>query len=250
MERVSSPKIADENIFVENQRNLNDPPVLSPMTESEFLRQRAVGEFTKELLKGTDESGSLIGSNSDLDAPQRQLTDPHVSTVPDYLTTETGHEIPSSKSRKKRALLGGKSIIICAMLVLATGISIGGEWTGTNALIEYWKSNNLPNALGAIFRDSSIDKGSAQAEPATHPDFNDLAHQLNIIARDVSLMQQNIKELASAQQQIRTTHEQQVLETQSQLAALQAQLATKQKAQSAASERRKPNRSDLRNIWR
>ena len=87
MERVSSPKIADENIFVENQRNLNDPPMLSPMTESEFLRQRAVGNLTKELLKGTDESGSLIGSNSDLDAPQRQLTDPHVSRVPDYLTT-------------------------------------------------------------------------------------------------------------------------------------------------------------------
>lgn len=249
MKRVSSPKVANENMFVEKQRNLNETPMLLPMTEGEFLRQRANGKLTKELIKDTDKNYSLIDSDSGLDSPQPRLTEPEVSTVPDFLTTGTGHEVPSLKSQKKQFPLG-KSMIICAMLVLATDISMGGQWTGTHALIEYWKSSNLPNALEAIFVGSSAEKHSAQAEPVTPPDFNDLAHQLNVIARDVSLMQQNIKELASAQEQIRTAHEQKISETQSQLAALQAQLNAKWKPQSAAPERRKFNRSDSRFIWR
>ena len=250
MKRVSSPKVANENMFVEKQRNLNETPMLLPMTEGEFLRQRANGKLTKELIKDTDKNYSLIESDSGLDSPQPRLTEPEVSTVPDFLTTETGHEIPSLKSQKKRFPLGSKSMIICAMLVLATGISMGGQWTGTNALIEYWKSSNLPNALEAVFVGSSTEKHSAQAEPAIPPGFNDLAHQLNVIARDVSLMQQNIKDLESAQEQIRTAHEQKISEIQAQLAALQAQLNAKWKPQSAAPERRKFNRSDSRFIWR
>jgi hypothetical protein len=248
MERVSSPKITGENIFVERRRNLNEAPMLSPMTEGEFLRQRTFGKLKKELIKDVDESGSLIEPDSGLDPPQRRLRDPHVSTVPDYLSTETDHDIPSSKSPKKRFLLGSKGIVICAMLVLATGMSVGGEWAGTNGLIEYWKLNNLPSALEAIFAGSSTEKHSPQAAPA--PDSTDLAHQLNMIARDVLLIQQNIKELASAQAQIRTAQEQQLSDTQSQLAALRAQLTAKQKPLSALPERRKFNRTDSHYTWR
>lgn len=247
MERVSSPRITGENVFVEKRRNLHEAPMLLPMTEDEFLRQRANGKLTKELIKHVDESGSLIELDSGLDRPQRRLRDPRISTVPDFLTTETGHEIPSSKSPKKRFLRGSKGIVICAMLVLATGMSIGGEWTGTNGLIEYWKLNNLPSALEAIFAGSSTEKHSVQATPA--PDSNELAHQLNMIAGDVLLIQQNLKELASAQAQIRTAHEQQLSETQSQLAALRAQLTARQKPPSAPPEKRKFNRTDPHHIW-
>jgi len=251
MKRVSSPKVANENMFV-GTRNLNETPMLLPMTEGEFLRQRANGKLTKELIRNTDERESLIESDSGLGLFQprlTRLTEPHVSTVPDDLTTETDHEIPSLKSQKKR-FLGSKSIIICAMLVLAAGISMGGEGTGTNGLIEYWKSNGLTNALGTILSSSSTERHSTRAEAATHPDYNDLSHQLNMIARDLSMMQQNIQELASAQEQIRTTHEQQLSEIQSQLVALQAQLTAKQRPQSVVPERRKSNRSESRYIWR
>jgi hypothetical protein len=248
MERVSSPKITGENIFVEKRRNLNEAPMLSPMTEGEFLRQRTFGKLKKELIKDVDESGSLIEPDSGLGPPLPRLRDPHASTVPNNLTTETGYEIPSSKSPNKRFLLGSKGIVICAMLVLATGMSIGGEWAGTNGLIEYLKLNNLPSALEAIFAGSSTEKHSAQAAPA--PDSTDLAHQLNMIARDVLLIQQNIKELASAQAQIRTAQEQQLSDTQSQLAALRAQLTAKQKPLSVPPERRKFNRTDSHYIWR
>jgi hypothetical protein len=257
MERVSSPKITGENIFVEKRRNLNEAPMLLPMTEGEFLRQRAIGKLTKELIKDVNEGGSLIEPDSALGPPRPRLRDPHASTVPNNLTTETGDDIPSSK----RFLLGSKSIVICALLLLATGMSIGGEWTGTNGLLEYWKLNNLPSALEAIFAGSSTEKHSAQAAPAPDssdlahqlnpaPDSTDLAHQLNMIARDVLLIQRNIKELASAQAQIRTAQEQQLSDTQSQLAALRTQLTAKQKPQSAPPERRKFNRTDSHYTWR
>ena len=112
-------------------------------------------------------------------------------------------------------MFGGKGIVICAMLSLATGIAVGAAWSRTDV---------------------------------TPPDVQ---NQLNAIARDLSSQQQNIKELAAGQEQIRKTQGQ-LAEAQSQaqshLAVLQAQANAKQNKQSApaTTEDRKFYRRDYR----
>ena len=153
-----------------------------------------------------------VEANSDI--PQLE----HIGPVTDpHVSTIPGDEasIPSSKASKKTSLFSGKGIVICAMLSLATGIAVGAAWSRTDV---------------------------------TSPDVQ---NQLNAIARDLSSQQQNIKELAAGQEQIRKTQGQ-LAEAQSQaqshLAVLQAQANAKQNKQSApaTTEDRKFYRRDYR----
>jgi hypothetical protein len=68
---------------------------------------------------------------------------------------------------------------------------------------------------------------------------------MDAIARDLSLVQQNIKELAAGQEKIRKTQEQ-LAETQSHLAAVQAQANAKQNKRPVPdpTDGRKLNRHD------
>ena len=181
-ERV--PANFPDKILGEQERNL--PDALVPFSESEYEAKSHIHRL------------------------EHIVADPRVSTSP-------GDEasIPSSKPSKKKSLFGGKGIVICAMLSLATGIAVGAAWSRTDV---------------------------------TAPDVQ---NQLNAIARDLSSQQQNIKELAAGQEQIRKTQGQ-LAEAQSQaqshLAVLQAQANAKQNKQSAptATEDRKFYRRDYR----
>lgn len=245
MERVSSPKIADENIFVRQPRDFG-AQILSPMTESEFLSRRASGQIATEpygSTKGTHDIGSAVDDNSDMWRPH--VTEPHVSTAP-------ADEV-LIRPPKKRSLLNGKALVVVAMLGLATGIAFGVDWSGTRTLIESWNSKNARDALGAIFVDSWKGQRSVQAETAAADvtEISEIVHQLNAISSELSSVQQNIRDLVAdqeqirkAQEQIRTTQEQHLSETQSLLAALQTQISAEQNKQTApdATERRKFNR--------
>ena len=117
-----------------------------------------------------------VEANSDIPQLEHIVTDPHVSTTP-------GDEasIPPSKASKKTSLFGGKGIVICAMLSLATGIAVGAAWSRTH-----------------IFADSSKGQPAAQVAPAaavvTAPNFNEIQNQLNAIARGLSSVQQHIND--------------------------------------------------------
>ena len=196
------------------------------------------------------EVAPAVEANSDIHRLERIVTGPHVSTIP-------GDEasIPSSKPSKKKSLFGGKGIVICAMLSLATGIAVGADWSWTHSLTENLKSNNLRGVLETIFADASKGQRAVQAAPAaanvTAPDFSEIQNQLNAIARGLSSVQQNINELTAGQEQMR--------KAQGQLAVLQAHLVNlqtvanaKQNKQSApaATEGRKFYRGDSRYIFR
>jgi hypothetical protein len=150
-------------------------------------------------------------ANSDIPQLEHIVTDPHVSTTP-------GDEasIPPSKASKKTSLFGGKGIVICAMLSLATGIAVGAAWSRTH-----------------IFADSSKGQPAAQVAPAaavvTAPNFNEIQNQLNAIARGLSSVQQHINELATGQEEIR--------KTQGQLAVLQARLVNAQTVANAKQDK-------------
>ena len=221
-ERV--PAKFPDKILGEQERNLPDP--LVPFSESEYEAKSHIHRL------------------------EHIVTDPRVSTSP-------GDEasIPSSKPSKKTSLFGGKGIVICAMLSLATGIAVGAEWSRTHSLTENWKSNNLRGVLETIFADQSKGQLAVQAAPAaanvTAPDFSEIQNQLNAIARGLSSVQQNINELTAGQEQMR--------KAQGQLAVLQAHLVNlqtvanaKQNKQSApaATEGRKFYRGDSRYIFR
>ena len=221
-ERV--PANFPDKILGEQERNL--PDALVPFSESEYEAKSHIHRL------------------------EHIVTDPRVSTSP-------GDEasIPSSKPSKKKSLFGGKGIVICAMLSLATGIAVGAVWSRTHSLTENWRSYNLRGVLETIFADPSKGQRAAQAAPAaanvTAPDFSEIQNQLNAIARGLSSVQQNINELTAGQEQMR--------KAQGQLAVLQAHLVNlqtvanaKQNKQSApaATEGRKFYRGDSRYIFR
>ena len=93
-ERV--PANFPDKILGEQERNL--PDALVPFSESEYEAKSHIHRL------------------------EHIVTDPRVSTSP-------GDEasIPSSKPSKKKSLFGGKGIVICAMLSLATGIAVGAD---------------------------------------------------------------------------------------------------------------------------
>ena len=221
-ERV--PANFPDKILGEQERNFPDHPLL-PFSESEYE------------------------ANSHVHRLKHTVTGPRVSTIP-------GDEvsIPSSKPSKKKSLFGGKGIVICATLGLATGIAIGAEWS-THSLTENLKSYNLRGVLETIF--ASKGQQAAQAAPATAvvtaPDVSEILNQLNTIARDLSSVQQNINELAAGQEQIRKAQGQAAV-LQAHLVNLQTVANAKQNKQSAPApaptEGRKFYRGDYRYMYR
>jgi len=251
--RTPSANIPDK-ILDEQERFLTGP-VFLPISESKYFRTEddacSNGPIvsTKSASIDTHEVAPVVEANSDIPRLEHIVTDPHVSTIP-------GDEasIPPSKASKKNFLFGGKGIVICAMLSLATGIAVGAAWSRTHSLTENWKSYNF-RAVETIFADSSKGEPAAQTAPAaavvTAPNFNEIRNQLNGIARDLSSVQQNINELAAGQEQMR--------KTQGQFAVLQARLVALQtvanakedkKPAPAATEGRKFYRRDYRNMSR
>jgi len=258
-ERTPSANIPDK-ILDEQERFLRGP-VFLPISEIKCLGAEndacangpAPIVSTKSAPIDTHEVAPAVEANSDIPQLEHIITDPHVSTIP-------GDEasIPPSKPSKKTSLFGGKGIVICAMLSLATGIAVGAAWSRTHFLTENWKSYNL-RGVETIFADSSKGQLAAQAAPTaavvTAPDVSEILNQLNAIARDLSSVQQNINELAAGHEQMRKTQGQLAeaqSRVQSHLAALQAQANAKQNKQSApaATESRKFYRRDYRNISR
>jgi hypothetical protein len=245
-----------DKILGEQERNLTDPPV--PMSESEYFRTENIHARANRPMPivsakyapiNTHEVAPAVEAKPDIHRLEHIVTGPRVSTIP-------GDEasIPSSKPSKKKSLFGGKGIVICAMLSLATGIAVGAEWS-THSLTENLKSYNLRGVLETIFADQSKGQLAVQAAPAaanvTAPDFSEIQNQLNAIARGLSSVQQNINELTAGQEQMR--------KAQGQLAVLQAHLVNlqtvanaKQNKQSApaATEGRKFYRGDSRYIFR
>ena len=198
---------------------------------------------TKPAPIDTREVAPAVEANSDIPQLEHIVTDPHASTIPGDETS-----IPSSNPSKKTSLFGGKGIVICAMLSLATGIAVGAAWSRTH-----------------IFADSSKGQPAVQAAPAaavvTAPNFNEFQNQLNAIARDLSSVQRNVKELAAGQEHVQqninelAAGQEQMRKAQGQLAALQARLVNLQTLANAnqnkqpapaATERRKFYRGDYR----
>jgi hypothetical protein len=241
MGRVFEPL---SEITTENDACANGPaPIVS--TKPAPIDTREVAPAAEIQPIDTHEVVPAVEANSDI--PQLEhigpVTDPHVSTIPGDETS-----ILSSKASKKTSLFGGKGIVICAMLSLATGIAVGAAWSRTH-----------------IFADSSKGQPAVQAAPAAAnvaaPNFNEIQNQLNAIARGLSSVQQNVKELAAgqehAQQNINklAAGQEQMRKAQGQLAALQAHLVNLQTLANAnqnkqpapaATERRKFYRGDYR----
>ena len=119
-ERVPPADFPDK-ILGEEERNLTDPPV--PFSEKEYFGTAPTN---------THEVAPAVKTNSDIPRLERIVTGPHVSTIP-------GDEasIPSSKPSKKNSLFGGKGIVICAVLSLATGITVGAIWSRTPSTGNY-----------------------------------------------------------------------------------------------------------------
>lgn len=220
-ERV--PANVPDKIFGERGRNLVAP--LVPFSESE-----------RE-------------ANADIQLLEHTVTSPRASTSP-------GDEAasPSSKPSKKNNLFDGKGIVIATILGLATGAALGGVWSSPHIFTENLKATNLRGVVETIFAGSSKAEQSAQPLPvaagATDPKLSAITDQLVAIATDLSSVQQNIKELASGQEQIRNLQVQLAL-TQSRFAVLQAQANIQQKTQPSPQmpEGRKLNRRDVY-TWR
>ena len=203
-------------ITTENEACANGPaPIVSTKPAPIDTREVAPAVEANSEIQPIDTHEVVPAVEANSDIPQLEhigpVTDPHVSTIP-------GDEasIPSSKASKKTSLFGGKGIVICAMLSLATGIAVGAAWSRTH-----------------IFADSSKGQPAAQAAPAaanvTAPNFNEIQNQLNAIARGLSSVQQHINELATGQDEIR--------KTQGQLAVLQARLVNAQTVANAKQDK-------------
>ena len=193
-----------------------------------------------------------------LSEQERNLTDPPVP----FSEKEGPPPSVSPKAAppsRKTSLFRGKDIVIAATLGVATGISVGSDWSWTHSLTENWKSNGLRGVLETTFADGPKGQQAVKAAPAaaavTAPDVSEIQNQLNAIARDLSSVQQNINELTAGQEQIRKTQEQ-LAEAQSQahsdFIASQAQANAKQNKQPApaAKEGRKFYRDDYRHIFK
>ena len=128
--RPSSANIPDK-ILGEQERFLMDRvfvPLSEITTENEACANGpAPIVSTKPAPIDTHEVAPAVEANSDMPLFQHIVPDPHVSTIP-------GDEasIPSSNASKKTSLFGGKGIVICAMLSLATGIAVGAAWSRTD----------------------------------------------------------------------------------------------------------------------
>jgi len=213
------------------------PPVAVPPTELEiraFVSTRNFSiagkreatmnlpeNFPNEILGEQERNltGLVPSSESEINSGTRRLE----HNVPRPLSTIPSSEtsIQSSQSSKKKALFGGKGIAICAMLGLAVGIAIGAEWPGAHALTENLKSYIFREPT---FADSSKAEPTAQAAPAApsvaDSDFIKIQNKLNAIAQELSSVQQDVKELAAGQEQLR--------KAQWSLAGLQARLLNMQ----------------------
>ena len=235
-------------ITTENEACANGPaPIVSTKPAPIDTREVAPAVEANSEIQPIDAHEVVPAVEDNSDIPKLEhigpVTDPHISTIP-------GDEasIPSSKASKKTSLFGGKGIVICAMLSLATGIAVGAAWSRTH-----------------IFADSSKGQPAVQAAPAaavvTTPNFNEIQNQLNAIARDLSSVQQNVKELAAGQEHVQqninelAAGQEQMRKAQGQLAALQARLVNLQTLANAnqnkqpapaATERRKFYRGDYR----
>ena len=149
---------------------------------------------------------------------ERIFTGPHVSMVP-------GDEasIKISKPSKRKPMLGGKGILIFAMLGLATGIAVAAAWSWPHSLIDDLKSYKR-GVVETIFAVTSKGQGAVQVSAATPDvtarDVSEILNRLDAIDRGLSSMQQNVNELAAGQAQIR--------KEQLDLAVLQARLVAKQ----------------------
>ena len=169
---------------------------------------------------------------------------PHVSTVPG---DEASIEV--SKPAKRKHMLGGKGILIFAMVSLVTLIAVAAEWW-PHSLTENLKSYKR-GVLESIFAVTSTDQRAAQAAPApadvTAPDVSEILNRLNAIDRGLSFMQQNVNELAAGQAQIRKS-QLDIAVLQSRLLAAQTIANAKQNKQSIPDsiEGRRFSRRDYR----
>jgi hypothetical protein len=245
MERVSSPKIADENIFFEQQRDPTDVRIPLPMTESEFLSRRASGQIITESFapnKVPNDAGSTADDISDIRRCEHHANETRASAAPADEVL-----IPSPRPTRKRSLVNGKAVVVFATLGLATGIAFGSGSSLTHVLTENWRSSTVHDALVAFSANSRKEQPPAPAATATAdaPDIREIVHQLNAISRELASMQQNMSELATGQEQIRKAQEQQLAETQSQMSALQKQIGAK-----TTPDQRRSNRRETRYIWR
>jgi hypothetical protein len=241
------PKNADGTALGEPEPNL----ILLPIPESEYLKRCGNGKAHASGNEPTASTNLKPRNNAyevarapeagrELHRLEHVVTGADVSTMP-------GDEasIPSPDSSKKHSLVGRKSIVVCAVLSLAIGIIIGVAWSTTNALT----ANSLRDAQKTIFSVPSKAEQTPQPSPvvatATDPAVTEIAQRMDAIARDLSLVQQNIKELAAGQEKIRKTQEQ-LAETQSHLAAVQAQANAKQNKRPVPdpTDGRKLNRHD------
>src|SRR5262249_33614540 len=179
MERVPSPKIADENIFFERQRDPIDVRIPLPMTESEFLSRRASGQIIPEPFapnKGPSDAASAVEDISDIRRCEHHANETGASTAPADEVL-----IPSSRPMRKRSLVNGRAVVVFATLGLATGIAFGSGSSWTHALTENWKSSTVHGALVAFFANSRNEQLPAPAATATAdaPDIKEIVHQLN-----------------------------------------------------------------------
>lgn len=222
---VPSPKIADETIGAPDDDDSGETRLPLPKVESELFRPEIASLY------------SLAN-----EAKSQPANAKHIETGPD-ITTMPVDQVSARVSRK--------GIIVAAMLGLAAGIAINGEWSLSQSSAENLKAN-LRGVVETVFAGSSKTEQSAKfpqpPSDATDATLREIADQLVALAEALSTMQQNMKELATTQQQIRKDQAQlaqtqsigqdqirktqeQLAQTQSRFLALQAQTNLKQNPQ-------------------
>jgi hypothetical protein len=245
--RIPATKFANEIVFSDEERNSTNPPILVPMTESEVLNRGiagdACGRACGPMPIGSGESGLMCGiapaaeSNSASHELEHVPTGHEVSTAP-----ADEASIPSLKSSKKNLSFINKGIFISAVVGLASVIVISGTGSWTHILESY----GLRDVSQTSHAESSPERQSvlpvlAAAPPVSDFDGREIVHQLTAIARDLSIVQRNVKELIASQEQIRSAQNK-LTEMQSQLAVLQAQAHAKQNERPSRPETEGRNR--------
>jgi len=146
--------------------------------------------------------------------PQVSMIPDDETSIPDDEASIPGGEasIPASKTLKKKPMLSGKGIVICAILSLATGIVVAAEWPSL--------SQNLKSYKHDILETNFVATSKSQPAQAAPPPAAVTAPELSAILNRLNAIEHSVNELAAAQEQIR--------KAQSDLAALQSRLVASQ----------------------